>query len=438
MDFLVSLFMRPLSKNNVHALKRTWEILLSLRRTDTFNSLKKCDVLFICHDLDRGETWEGKAYSKLLDSLDSEFKYKGLKTQHLSHPYSRITGESSWSNPALCNRIFFWAAIKRRLKKFLIYIRLNKLNYDYQQEVYITILKKITPKCIITIGSPPYLCRAANALNINICEILHGIGYTPIPWGWDLTPAENLPNIIWSLDEVSTNTFKPLSSKGIVTRQIPHPFYKLFNNAQHNFKDKLPNEWLELPKIYPSGSKKILISLQWGYDGDHIKNSHFDGILPNGLFPAEILKLIEILGKDYFWCFRLHPEQLRSSRYKYQKKILKNITEQYKNCEWELSSTLPLPLLLSHCSGHITMSSMSTYDAAFMSVKTLLLCPTLSKGRKNQNMFEDLLISGYASKCLINQTSILEWVQQVMPSDAPFSTKSAESWDDCMGELFDK
>lgn len=424
-------------RKQIYLFRNLIDTIDCLRVADTYASLAKCDVLFCCHDLDRGETRDGKAYSKLIDSLQEEFSARGFKTESFSHSYSRITGPKSWSNSLSANRALFAAAILRRLWTTLGLLRVTINARDFRQEVYVSIFKKCSPKVIITIGSPPSFCRAARSLNIKVCEILHGIGYTPIPWGWERTCTTNLPDIIWSLDPISTQTFKPLESRGIITRQIPHPFYSRFSYPIYERISTLPKEWVKWPKSLSKKGRIILVSLQWGYDGDFSAHDHFNNILSNGLVPIEIIELIERLGDDYFWLFRLHPEQYRAKKYQYQKNFLIKLSSKYSNCEWELSTSLPLPLLLKHCIGHISMASMTAYDAAFMSVKTLLLCPTLAIGGIRQNMFSDLVSLGYAVKSPINYELIKNWVQSAELADQPLSFTSSNDWEHVMRELFE-
>ena len=136
-----------------------------------------------------------------------------------------------------------------------------------------------------------------------------------------------------------------------------------------------------------------MVSLSWGYDNDH---RQFAGILANGVMHEDLVRAIELTQDSVFWLLRLHPVQLRLERYNHHRVFLEELTSQTRNCEWHQASTLPLPLLLSQCHGHITMSSMTTYEAAFLAVPSLLLCPTLRSGAMKASMFGDLRLSGYA------------------------------------------
>ena len=74
------------------------------------------------------------------------------------------------------------------------------------------------------------------------------------------------------------------------------------------------------------------------------------------------------------------------------------------------------------------MSSMTTYDAAYFGIKTLLLCPTLMSW-PNEKLFKDLVNSGYAEYGQFDSTKIQSWVKNVVPCDEPFQSTNAKDWD---------
>ncbi|NLQ06208.1 hypothetical protein [Cylindrospermopsis raciborskii] len=260
---------------------------------------------------------------------------------------------------------------------------------------------------MITIGSPPEMCRSAKSRGIPVFELLHGIGYDPVPWGWDQALACNLPTGILSLDNVSTKTFTSLHSKGVHVKQIPHPFFRRFLDPEA--RQKLPPQWQDYPAWLPTDKIIILVSLSCG------------------LVPDEVIDAVDQTHDSIFWLFRLHPVQLRQNQYNHHRQFLERLTKNHPNCEWRESSVLPLPLILSYCSGHLTMSSMTTYDAAFMGVKSLLLCPTL----KDNSMFSDLRSSGFAELGNFDVASIIKWVTTIKRCSHKFttSTNSDQDWD---------
>lgn len=398
---------------------------------DTYRSIGRCDVLLCCHDVNLGETLEGLSYSKLVDSVSEDLTSKGWVCRRFAEPWSVLTGSKAWGNPASANQRIFFLKIQGKICKFFPFLANSRKyktkysNLDPIERFYHELFDITQPKCVITIGSPPEMCRVARARSIAVFELLHGIGYTPVPWGWDQQPACNLPTGILSLDDVSTKTFGTLHSQGIEVKQIPHPFFRRFLDPEA--RQKLPPQWQECPVWLPTDKIIILVSLAWGYDGDHGHHTQFAGILKNGLVPDQVIDAVGQTHDSVFWLLRLHPVQLRQNKYNHHRQFLDRLTKNHPNCEWRESSVLPLPLILSYCSGHLTMSSMTTYDAAFMGVKSLLLCPTL----KGSSVFSDLYDSGFATLGEFDTSSILKWVTTVKRCSHPFtnSNNSDQDWD---------
>jgi hypothetical protein len=401
-------------------------MLASVRIPDTYQFLDKCDFLFLSSDIDKGDSRDGLAYSKLLDSFSEYLSDKGYVCQHLSHGFTSFARQETWSNSASANQKFLWLFVRAKalviLSKVLripIHEAEPWINADIEK-FYRELFELTQSKCVIAIGSTPPICRAARSRGIPIIELLHGIGYATVPWGWDKLPTCNLPSGILSLDDVSTRTFGLLSTQGIEVKQIPHPFFRLFFSEEN--RTKLPLEWQRKPTYLPDDKITVLFSLAWGYDGDHGIYSQFAGILENGLIPDAVLEAIERTRDSVFWLLRLHPVQLRKARYNHHRKFLEHLTDKYPNCEWYQSSILPLPLLLSHCNGHMTMSSMTAYDAAFMAVKSLMLCPTLQSGGASSTCFRDLIQAGFAELGSFDVDQILKWVTSIRRSSYGFAT----------------
>ena len=157
--------------------------------------------------------------------------------------------------------------------------------------------------------------------------------------------------------------------------------------------------------------KEILIALQWGYDDKVQVLPEFKGILKNGLFFEEFFELIE-RRQDVLWRFRLHPVQTQSSIYWRHINILRVLERRFTNVDWMDSSNLPLSVVLQRCSGVITMSSSVAYDAAQLELKSLLICPTLRKG-KGKLLFDDLVKSGFAKKDEFNVNIVSDWLDSL-------------------------
>jgi hypothetical protein len=259
---------------------------------------------------------------------------------------------------------------------------------------------------------------------------LHGMGITPIPWGWDRRVREELPDCVLCFDDVSCNTFKLLND--MVVFRTEHPFIEYFLRSRAF--NTLPPEWRPI-KSSGQFKKEILVTLSWGYAGDSGENSCFDNILSNGIFYEDIIKVVSSTQKSILWRFRLHPVHLRSDKYLWVIRLVDDYASKFSNIEWKESSKLPLLSVLSTCAGHISMSSTSAYEAAYLGVTSLLLCPTLLDGGKYSDMFKDLVTNGYVKKNKSSYDGILQWVNDVkimfpliLYAKNDYSTKDAIEW----------
>lgn len=367
-----------------------FKLLKHFVEIDTYKSLSECDVLFICHDVDRSLTLNKMAYSPLIDSILDDFQNQGLKCSSFSLPLSKLVGKKGYNYPYSANKLYL---ITRLISRIKFVSHLLEINF------YEIILKKGKPKVVITIGSNPELAKSVKKIQSYHIEVLHGMGYERIEWGWEFLNAKELPHEIMTLDHTSFKVFKPLESKGVKISFIPHPFLRKFL-GNHN----IPSEW----KLSPSKkySKQILVSLQWGYSGE-IKE--LSDILENGLYFRVIEDLI-VKRPEILWRFRLHPFQNRQKKYSKTKKQMVSLTSKYENIEWVESTNLPIPSILELCIGHLTMSSMTSYEAAYFNVPTFALCPTLKPNGHFCNMFKDLVEKGILTKGEPEFETLNNWI----------------------------
>lgn len=388
-------------------LKSAISLFLKASNKDTIEAIDKSDVLLYCHDSNRGINLKNKPYSPLIDSLKDEFESQGYSCITIATPISKFIGNKGYGNPVAINRGFL---INYGLNYILKYLGYKPLVAFYEK-----LFKKADPKFIISIGCNDSFCEAARNLGIFHAELLHGIGYTPIPWGWDEKEKLNLPQCILTLDPVSTHTFSNLSDIGVTIKEIQHPFLKRFDELNI---DRLPKEWLP---VYNNKSeqKEILISLQWGhcYEIDGIEI--YKDIVENGLFPKELEHIINLNYLNVLWRFRLHPVLFRQPK-KYKKLLdyINDFVESHSNCEILESTYLPLPAILSSCSGHITLCSMVSYEAAYLGVPSLALSPILRDCNSDYyHMFDDLVESKHLLKVEPNIDFIINWLQSVKKTD---------------------
>lgn len=387
---------------------------------DSINHLNECDVLFFCHDVNRPLNLNSKAYSPLIDSLREDFLNRGLSCRSIAYPWSSLTRSKAIGEPVSFNM------------DYLCFLLINKLlaiigkKESIGKNPYVKILQKSKAKLVLTIGSPKELALVARESGVFHVELLHGMGYTSIEWGWSELAKKYLPQGILSLDITSTNTFSPLKEKNIEIYTIPHPFLKRFNVDK---LDSLPAEWMIKNKSTSIYLKHILVSFNWGYAGDHGPYIKLANILNNGLFFDEIGELVRE-ESSIFWHFRFHPVQLMNPLYKNLRKFMDDFVFLHPNSEWRETSRVPFPSIAMHCDGNIGMSSTSCYDAAAMGVPSLMLCPNLQKGAIHQDWFVDLENEFYVTKAKVSKEMLSRWVHQTQKMKKRLSNlNDNEAWE---------
>lgn len=210
-------------------------------------------------------------------------------------------------------------------------------------------------------------------------------------------------------------------------KQVAHPFFKRFIGSEFPV---LPEEWA---LVGEKNKKEILVTLQWGYAPD-IEGADAGVVaLSNGLFYAELEEVVKQTRESIFWRFRFHPVQYRQKeKYRELFDFMDDFVRNNDNCEWKDSTYKPLPSLLLRCDGHITMSSMVSYEAAYFGVQTIALCPTLRGDGQYADYFEDLVESEYLKKLEVGVKEVYAWAVSVgkkkpMVADL-FDSDDLSSW----------
>ena len=428
----ISLSLQRISSKLFGIVRKCRLVLSSLLISDSYKSTPECDVLFICHDSNRGETLEGKAHSRHLDSIADELVATGLRCAHIALPYSRLVGKKANGSPMSFNRAY---AITRildllsRLPRALGLSSPNQVGISSREKIFRIILEKSKARCVICIGCAPELATIANARRIPIIEVLHGYGYSRVSWGYERRKPQELPSLILAFDRTSFNTFSKLGEKSVTVRHVMDPWLSRFSDA--TCETKLPTIWRYRKKPELEGRKTILFSMQRGYAGEY---KELSSILENGLIPASVLDAVEASAGDVNWIFRLHPAQLRrhGSYHVNVRDWVATLCQKHKNCYWEEYSEMPLPVILRYVDGHVTMSSMTAYDCAYFGIRTLYLCPTLKKGGFLDGWYSDLILNGYAKLGNSTVQEILDWVQcaeRISPM------RDSECTDDCVSVI---
>lgn len=388
-------------------LSRRLDDLLTLTKPDSIPVLNSVDALLFSHDVDRTETLGGRAWGRVPDSIGGICEELGLSTAQVLHPFSKLGGNRAHGAPILMNRSWLRARLRKKL-------RLREDPLGSEVLVYQGVLERAQPRIIFTVGLPEALAFAARRLGIPVVEVLHGRGYSDVPWGWDRRATAHLPTDVFALDERSMLTFQQLQSRGVSIHQVMDPWTQLFLQRS----SQLPDEWKWPEGLDGNKRRIVVVSLQWGYAGDHGAHDQFSGILENGLFPVEIERVIRWTANDTQWLFRLHPVQMYARRYLWTRSLLEKLEKHHANVEWRTASRVPLPTLLGKATHHVTMLSGSTYEAAEMGVPTALLCPTAQPGEVHGHWFQDLIEMNYVTRVSCsNPGQLLDWLDQARARD---------------------
>lgn len=382
------------NRTYINYLFLLWLSLIELIKIST---RFKSDVILICSDEDRGDEREGKAYSKIIDSLQDDLRNKAYKVSQIAHLGSNMTGKKAWGNPLSINHIVYLSELID--DKF-------KMDNSFVEKVYKSVFSILKPRLVLAIGATDIQCSTIKNMGIPIVEVLHGLGYHRINWGLDTKEEKYLPSHILSFDTKSTKTFSPLQKRGVNIIESKHPWYKRFQKNEVGVIQSFPG-WIREASFIPTNKKIVLISLTWGYVGE---KEMFKNILEDGLMPNDLKKVIKNTKDEIFYCIRRHPVQVRNKKYEYQVKYLDDFVIEHPNCEWRKSTNYPLISILKHCDAHITMISMTAYDAALFGIKSLLLCPTLHG--INSDKFTDLINDGYALKNINGEDNITKWLHK--------------------------
>ena len=116
-----------------------------------------------------------------------------------------------------------------------------------------------------------------------------------------------------------------------------------------------------------------------------------------------------------------------------------DFVQKHDNCDWKESTELPLPSLLLHCTGHITMNSMLSYEAAYFGVPSLALCPSILLGGHFELSLNDLVDAGYLTKQAFDEQAVAEWIDQVEKKPPMLSNLGADdAFDDALDWLLSR
>lgn len=342
-------------------------IASGIRLRDSYPEMGTCEVLFLCHDADRGTEVDGLAFSQLLDPVRINLERNGVKTLTIAHPFSTLVLKKAFGQPHTINRAYLRSMVSGRVLRILTG---GTLKYNSRRKkLWQEILRNSQAQMIVTIGASVELCLAAHAEDIFLVELLHGYRYEEIPWLYETRNADELPHQILALDEMSLKTFSELSLDENYCVIVANPWHEWIAKSGEINLDPWNSGIKSLEHAKTRGMKIVLVCLQWGYG----KGESFEGLFENELFPPQLESAVADSTDEVIWIFRLHPVQLRGRSYGKQRLYLSNFTDQYVNAlSYELQ-TAPLPLVLMFSDCHLSPGSGSTAEALMFGVPSLFI-----------------------------------------------------------------
>jgi len=295
---------------------------------------------------------------------------------------------------------------------------------ETEEFLFARVLERAGCSAVVITNPEPGLCRAAHARGMTVVYVFHGIGYSSPRANSGGDRAER-PDLFLSLDSVSTARIRPLLESGQSVIEIDHPWFSRFD--RWDGPTDCPNEWRlsdDLRTALEAYSKVILLSLR----ARRKKNTLAPGDTARDEVLAEsIVKAMDETHKDVLWLVRLHPVQLRGREHRRDRAFVRRLEESRANVVSSQVSLTPLPALLACCSGHVTMRSMVSYEAAWMGVPSLALCPSIQSDGLYANLFEDLVAAGFLDKRNLDSDLIRDWVLACSRRAEPYSRVTGRS-----------
>lgn len=366
-------------------------------------------VLFSCHDVDRAMSEGGLRFSPLLEGIREMVEQLGFACVNLTHPYASLRSTEVKDGTITVN----YRALAIRLLAAAMRVAGRppaQARFEHETRLYARVLMQLQPQIVFSIQPPAALCRAASRAGVRVIEAMHGtnISLADKVFGSHMAqPDELLPQVILSFDDVSQATLLALCARRGITA------LRAFDPWLHSCRRRQAPAGADTTP----GDKRVLVTLQWGYDGERATLAN---IIPNGVLHPVLEEAIAATeGRGITFWLRLHPIQMNAPGYRHHRRHVEALAARYRHVEFEHPTKWPLPLLLDEVSAHVTMSSSSVGEAAVAGVPSLMLCPTLRPGGAHHGLFRELESAGSVTFGSLDAQAITNWIEQWPARSAP-------------------
>ncbi len=358
-------------------------------------------IIGFCGDWDKSQKTKGKAFAPFLEP------FLAAVTQHqilrINRENSKINYWRTWKISIPLNFFTRWIQSKKRK------------NVRFWHLVF----RLLRPRCVFAIEPTPEMCYLAQKYKTKLVEILHFYG---------LDSSD--PKYGLAFEKRQHRLFRP--EYNVVFDEKSYQTRKEIDHL-HGSKSFLCKPLIFLPQIPKNQVRpQILYTCQWGYDGEY---PFLNGILKNGFIPEVILETIK-KDESIKWLIKLHPVQIQSPKKSKYISILQDSLGKEKNWQWQKPSSHSIWENLSQVDLHVTMSSATVYEAAFVGINSLALCPSLLSGGIYQNHYSELVEKGYLEKINLKTTGLKQKVDLgIKKKPKPLVLQTAKSPEEILHQL---
>lgn len=313
---------------------------------------------------------------RVVDPLAVWFREQDFLVTTMAYPGAKYVGRRTFGRVVGLNNTRFVLAkvvgkLKRQSTRVLQVLKgtatpdTSPITQPASTTFYRDLLATYSPKLVIALNAPPGLCAAGREKGIPVLELLHARGYLAPYFGWLQRDRGFLPDGVISTDDLSTKGFESL----LPTLQIPN-YRVTWNRVEASYRSAHELRVISRfdDQIRASGRKVLAYTVPYGLSPE-LFGHHADNWIP-----PELLELAE-RSDDYLLLVRIHPVLLHAPQRRFRKarRALIRGLRTRRNCEWQMSSTLPIYEVFSRSHVHLTFNSFAVYEAADLGLPSLVL-----------------------------------------------------------------
>lgn len=345
-------------------------------------------------------------FSPLLEGIRDLVLELGYSPVNFSHPFAVFRSDQVKDGTFTLNRRALRARLRAAWPGLLRPSRALEARVEREASLYRDLLETLRPELVFAIQPPWAMCHAARQLGIAVVEAMHGSNVSlddRIFAEHMAHPDHMLPHYVLGFDDVTFATFAThCAGRNITALRANDPWMQACRRRWARERQAAGRT-----DDRPAG-KSVLVSLQWGYDGER---KSLSGIIPNGILHPAIEGAIAATSRcGIRFLVRLHPIQMTSPGYRHHRRYIESLASRHPHVEVQRATHDPLPLLLEEVSCHITMSSSSVGEATAARVPSLMLCPTLHPGGAHDGFFKELEREGAVTFGRLDVDAIAEWI----------------------------